>query len=133
MIGVNEVIQSEPEPSEEEQAMLAVANSEIDFSLPPEDQPNGGEIIEILDEEDNDILDQYMKEEISRQLYEDELSKIEEDREKEDTPEETIKHDNHYRRLKQNRIANQQYQNYKLYVMVEEEDKLDDEDDPKKW
>ncbi len=37
MIGVNEVIQSEPEPSNEEQAMLAVANLGIDFSLPPED------------------------------------------------------------------------------------------------
>ena len=40
--------------------MLAVANSGIDFSLPPEDQPNRGEIIEILDNEDNEILDQYM-------------------------------------------------------------------------
>jgi hypothetical protein len=63
MIGVNEVIQSEPEPSNKEQAMLAAANSGIDFSLPPEDQPNRGEIIEILDDKDDDILDQYMKEE----------------------------------------------------------------------
>jgi hypothetical protein len=41
--------------------MLAAANSGIDFSLPPEDQPNRGEIIEILNDKDNDILDQYMK------------------------------------------------------------------------
>jgi hypothetical protein len=60
MMGVNEVIQSEPEPSNEERAMLALANSEIYFSLPPEDQTNRGEIIEILDDEDDDILDQYM-------------------------------------------------------------------------
>jgi hypothetical protein len=43
--------------------MLAAAKSGIDFSLPPEDQPNKGEIIEILNDEDNEILDEYMKEE----------------------------------------------------------------------
>jgi hypothetical protein len=56
MIGVNEVIQSEPEPSNKEQAMFAAANSGIVFSLPPEDQPNKGEIIEILNDQDDDIL-----------------------------------------------------------------------------
>ncbi len=114
MIGVNEVIQSEPEPSNEEQAMLTAANSGIYFSSPPEDQPNRGEIIEIIDDKDNDILDQYMKEESTQQLYEDKLKeestqrlykdklpKIEEDREEEDTPEEAIKHNNEYQRLKQ--------------------------------
>jgi hypothetical protein len=96
MIGVNEVIQSEPEPGNEEQAMLAVANLWIDFSLSSEDQPNRGEIIEILNDEDNNILDQYMKEESTQQLYEDKLPKIEEDRVEEDTPKGTIKHDDEY-------------------------------------
>jgi hypothetical protein len=63
VIGVNEVIQCEPEPSNREQAMLAAANSGIDFSSPPEDRPNRGEITEIIDDKDDDILDQYMKEE----------------------------------------------------------------------
>jgi hypothetical protein len=45
MMGVNEVIQSEREPGDEEGAMLGVANSGIDFSSPPEDQPNKREII----------------------------------------------------------------------------------------
>jgi hypothetical protein len=58
IIGVNEVIQSEPESSDKEQAMLAVANSGIDFSLPPEDRPNRGETIKILDDKNDDILDQ---------------------------------------------------------------------------
>jgi hypothetical protein len=79
---------------DKEQAMLAAANSEIDFSLPPEDQPNRGEIIEILNDKDDDILDQYMKEESTQQLYKDKLPKIEEDREEEDTPKETIEHNN---------------------------------------
>jgi hypothetical protein len=132
MMGVNEVTQSEPEPSDKKGAMLAVANSEIYFSSPPEDQPNRGEIKEILNDEDDDILDQYMKDESTQRLYEDKLPKIEEDREEEDTPEEAIEHDDEYRCSKQNKIANRQYQDYKLYVTVEEEDKLDNEDDPKK-
>jgi hypothetical protein len=73
-----------------------------------------------------------MKEESTQRLYKDKLPKIKEDREEEDTPEEAIEHDNEYRCSKQNRIAYRQYQDYELYVMVEEEDKLDDEDDPKK-
>ena len=39
MMGVDEVIQSEREPSDEERAMLAAANSGIDFSAPREDRP----------------------------------------------------------------------------------------------
>jgi len=37
IMGVNEVIQNEREPSDKERAMLAAANSGIDFSTPPED------------------------------------------------------------------------------------------------
>ncbi len=96
MIGVNEVIQSEPEPSDEEQAMLAMANLVIDFSLPPEDQPNGGEIIKILNDKEDDILDKYMKEESTQRLYKNKLPQIEEDRVEEDTPKETIKHNDKY-------------------------------------
>ena len=54
-MGVNEVIQSEREPNKGEQAMLAAANSGIDFSTPPEDRPTKREVIEILDDEDDDI------------------------------------------------------------------------------
>ncbi len=126
------MIQSEPEPSKEEQTMLAAANSGIDFSSPPEDRLNRGEIIEILNDKDDDILDQYMKEESTQRLYKDKLPKIEEDREEEDTPKEAIEHDAKYRCSKRNRIANRQYQDYELYVTVEKEDKLDNEDDPQK-
>ena len=63
IMGVNKVIQSEREPSNEERAMLAAANSGIDFSSPPEDQPTKREIVEILDDEDDDILYQHINEE----------------------------------------------------------------------
>ena len=62
MMGANEVIQSKREPSDEERAMLAAANSGIDFSAPPEDRPTKRVIIEILDGEDDDILDQHINE-----------------------------------------------------------------------
>ncbi len=61
-MGVNEVIQSEREPSNEERAMLAAAYLGIDLSAPPEDRPSKREIIEILDDEDDDILDQHFNE-----------------------------------------------------------------------
>jgi len=63
--------------------MLVVANSGIDFSTPPEDQPTKREIIEILDDKDDDILDQLINEESIQQQNENKLPKIEEDEEEE--------------------------------------------------
>ncbi len=77
LMGVDEVVQSEPEPSDKEQAMLTAANSGMDFSLPPEERPNRREIIEILDDEDNEILDEYMEEESTQGLYKETLPTIE--------------------------------------------------------
>ena len=85
IMGVNEMIQSEREPNDKERAMLAAANSGIDFLMPPEDQPTKREVIEILDDEDDDIVDQLINEESIQQQYEDKLPKIEEDDE-EDVP-----------------------------------------------
>ena len=103
--------------------MLTVANSGMDFSSPLEDRPNRGDIIEtILDNEDDEILDEYTKEESTQQLYEETPPKIEEDQEDEEIPKEVVRQDKEYWRSKQNRIANRQYQHYKLYVTVEEED-----------
>ena len=137
LMRVKEVIQSKPKPSDEEQAMVAAANSGIDFSLPPEDQPNRGEIIEILDDEDDEILGEYMNEESTQGLYGETLPKIKESQEDEEMPEEVVKQDEEYWQSKQNRIANRQYQDYKLYVTAEEEDtkpdvEEDPEEDPKK-
>ncbi len=53
LMGVDKVVQSEPEPSDEERAMLTAANSGIDFSPPPEEWPNRREIEEVLNDEDN--------------------------------------------------------------------------------
>jgi hypothetical protein len=64
--------------------------------LPPEERPNRREIIEILNDEDNEILDEYMKEESTRGLYKETLPKIEEDQEYEETPNEVVKQSKEY-------------------------------------
>jgi hypothetical protein len=96
LMGLDEVVQSKPEPSDEERAMLAAANSGIDISSPPEEQPNRREIIEILNDEDNEILDEYMKEESTQGLYKETLPKIEEDQEDEETPKEVVEQSEEY-------------------------------------
>jgi hypothetical protein len=112
LMGVDEVVQSGPEPSDKERAMLASANSGMDFSSPPEERPNRIEIIEILDDEDSEILDKYMKEESTQGLYKETLPKIEEDQGDEETPNEVVEPSEKYRRSRRNRIANRQYQDY---------------------
>ncbi len=53
----------------------------MDFSSPPEERPNRREIIEILDDEDSENLDKYMKEESTLGLYKETLPRIKEDQE----------------------------------------------------
>ena len=122
------MIQSEREPNDKERAMLAAANSGIDISTPPEDQPTKREVIEILDDEDDDIVDQLINEESIQQQYEDKLPKIEED-EEEDILDVAAEGKNDYPRSKQNRTANRQYQDYELYVTIEEQEDRE-EDNP---
>ena len=128
IMGVNEVIQSEREPSDKERVMLEAASSGLDFSTPPEDRPTKRKVIEILDDEDNDILDKLINEESIQRQYENKLPKIEEDEEN-DMSEEAVESEDEYRRSKRNRTANRQYQDYELYVTVEEQEDRE-EDDP---
>jgi hypothetical protein len=72
--GVDEVVQDEPEQSDEQQAMLAAENLGIDFSSIPT-KVSGGEVIEILDDDEEDAIDKYEQEEV--------LVKMEPDREAE--------------------------------------------------
>jgi hypothetical protein len=74
--GDDEVIQDEPEQSDEQQTILAAENSGIDFSTVPT-KVSGGEVIEILDDNEEDAIDEYKQEEV--------LVKMEPDREAERT------------------------------------------------
>ncbi len=61
-----------------------------------------------------------MKEESTQGLYKETPPKIEEDQEDEETPNEAVEPSEEYQQSRQNRIANRQYQDYELYVTVED-------------
>jgi hypothetical protein len=73
-----------------------------------------------------------MKEESTQGLYEETLPKIEDDQEDEEAPNEVVEQSKEYQRSRQKRIANRQYQDYELYVTVEDADNQQDvKEDPK--
>jgi hypothetical protein len=56
--GVNEEVQDKPEESNEQQAMMAAENSRLDFlSIPT--KATGGEVIKILNNEEEDVMNKY--------------------------------------------------------------------------
>ncbi len=61
--GVDNVVQDETELSNEQCAILAAQNSGLDFSLIPT-KVNGGEVIEILDDDEEEAINEYIKEEV---------------------------------------------------------------------
>ncbi len=61
--GVDDVVQDELGLSDEQHALLAAQNSGLDFSSIPT-KVNGGEVIEILDDNEEEALNEYIKEEV---------------------------------------------------------------------
>ena len=58
------VIQGEPEMSDEQQAMLAADNSGLDVLFVPT-KATRGEVIEILDDNEEEVMNKYEQEEVS--------------------------------------------------------------------
>ena len=56
--GVYDVIQDEPEMSDEQRAMLAANNLGLDFLSVPT-KVTGGEVIEILDDNEEEVMNEY--------------------------------------------------------------------------
>ena len=56
--GINDVVQDEPEMSDEQRVVLAANNLGLDFSSIPT-KVTGGEVIEILEDDEEDILKEY--------------------------------------------------------------------------
>jgi len=56
--GISHVVQDEPEMSDEQWAVLAANNFGLDFLSVPT-KVTGGEVIEILDDNDEDVLNEY--------------------------------------------------------------------------
>ena len=61
--GVYNVIQDKPKMSDEQRAMLAVNNSGLDFLSVPT-KVTGGEVIEILNDDKEEVMNKYEREEV---------------------------------------------------------------------
>ena len=69
VFGVNEVVQEEPTQSNHERARLAAENSGLDFSLMlPKKVNDENNVIEILEDDEDEALDEYIKEEVVKKL-----------------------------------------------------------------
>jgi len=56
--GIDDVVQDEPEMSNEQRAVLAANNSGLDFLSVPT-KVTGGEVIDIIDDDKEDMLNEY--------------------------------------------------------------------------
>jgi hypothetical protein len=75
--GVDDVVQDEPELSNEQCAIVAAQNSGLDFSSMLT-KMNGGEVIKILDDNEEEAINEYIKEEVQVMV---ELNYVEEQEE----------------------------------------------------
>ncbi len=129
--GVIDVVQEEMEQTGEERAIMAGENLGLDFLSMPT-KVMSGEEIEILKDEEEEVIKEFVQEEI--------LMKVEPDHKEEVLQDvvETTKGEEP-RRLARAQTANRQYKDYESYVTVEEEEiilatvgeKHDEEDNDK--
>ncbi len=73
--GVDKVVQDEPKKSNEQQAIMATENSRLDFSS-VSTRAAGEEVIEILDDNKEDVMNEYEQEEVLGKI---ELGQMEEE------------------------------------------------------
>jgi hypothetical protein len=88
----------------------------LDFSSIPT-KVIGGEVIKILDEDEEEAINEYIKEEVQVMV---EPNYVEEQEEARGT--EKSEEDGGPRRLRRTRIPNRKFKDYELYVTVEEEE-----------
>ena len=69
--GVYDVIQDEPEMSDEQRAMLAANNLGLDFLSVPT-KVTGGEVIKILNDNKEEVMNEYKQEEVHVKVEPDE-------------------------------------------------------------
>jgi hypothetical protein len=108
------MVQDKPEESNEQQAMMASENSGLDFlSIPTKTAE--GEVIKILNNEEEDVMNECAQEEVPPKIEPDKT-----DREHHAAAWESEQRET--RRSRQVRVANRQFEDYELYVTVEEEE-----------
>jgi hypothetical protein len=110
--GVDEVVQDKPKGSNEQQAMMAAENSGLDFLSVPT-KATGGEVIKILNDNEEDVINKYKQEEV--------LPKIKPDQ-TDGEHHTAASEQGETRRSGRVRFASSQFEDYELYVKVEEEE-----------
>ena len=109
--GINNIVQDKPKMSDEQQVVLAANNSGLEFLSVPT-KVMGGEVTKRLDDDKEDVLNEYEQEKV--------LIKIE--------PDQTVGASNELasdtRRSGITKTANRRFEDYELYTTVEEEEHL---------
>jgi hypothetical protein len=139
VFSVDEVVQEEPTQSNHERARLAAENSGLNFSLMlPKKVNHENSIVEILEDNEDEALDDHIKEKVLMKLEKDDDEDISHTNDEDTMRTNTLEkisddNDSTNRRSGRQRIANQRYEDYKLYVtvkeVVKERDRNDGEDD----
>ena len=73
--GIDDAVHDEPEMSDEKQAVLAANNSGLDISSVPT-KVTGGEVIEILDNNAEDMMNKYHREEVLVKIEPDQILEL---------------------------------------------------------
>jgi hypothetical protein len=109
--GVDNVVPGKPEMSDKQQAILAANNSGLDFFSVPTNV-TGGEVIEILDDDKENVMNKLKREEVRVKIEPDKMDGA------------TAELVSNTRRSGRTRFANRQFEDYELYVTVKEEEQL---------
>ncbi len=121
LINLDDVIEDEPVSDDQERAMLAAENSGLEFKLMV--GPRHGEVIDLLDDDDDNIIDDNINKDMSTKVKEEEQKQKKiaendnEDTEMEGTSEQS-------RKSGQEQATPRRHKDYELYITVEEEDEF---------
>jgi hypothetical protein len=125
LINGEDVIEGKPVSNDEEQAMLVAENSWLEIG-PVNKLPTTGEVIELLDDDKADMLDDNIRHDKEKKMKEEpQQAKITDQDEKDDDEVHANKTDmDQPRRSGREQACPKWFEDYKVYVTLEEEDKL---------
>jgi hypothetical protein len=115
-------IQNEPTQSNEERAALAAENSGMEFG--PINICETREVIELLDDDDEDVLNNFIQEDVAIKIEQQNNEDLRKVVEEEDEDEENEPISDEPRKSSRDRVPNRKFEDYELYVTVAEEDEF---------
>jgi hypothetical protein len=116
-------IQDEPTQSDEERAVLAAENSGMEFRPINVRETPPREVIELLDDDDEDVLSDFIRDDVAIKIEQQNNEDLRKVVEEEDEGNKELISDEH-RRSSRDRVPNRKFEDYELYVTVAEEDEF---------